>query len=201
MQIRRLAVAGLVLSGVTLGASDFLTEGVDNGRTGWVKDEKVFTTANVGSMKLLWKLKLDSTPRAMHNLFAPLIAERVTTAAGHSRNRGRRRRQRRSVRHRRRHGAADLAQALRRRAGRNRRRPTTRCARPARRRCRRWRRCRRASTRSTPSRGTAGCGRSTSPTARTSRRRRSSCRAAASRTRSTCTTASSTPPPRRAAAA
>lgn len=80
--MRKLAVAGLLLSGVTLGASDFLTEGVDNGRTGWVKDEKVFTTANVGSMKLLWKLKLNSTPRAMHNLFAPLIAERVTTAQG-----------------------------------------------------------------------------------------------------------------------
>ena len=29
----------------------FLTEGVDNGRTGWVKDEKVFTPANVGSIE------------------------------------------------------------------------------------------------------------------------------------------------------
>jgi outer membrane protein assembly factor BamB len=65
-----------------VGASDFLTEGVDKERTGWVKDEKVFTTANVGSMKLIWKVKLPSTPRAMHNLFAPLIAERVTTAQG-----------------------------------------------------------------------------------------------------------------------
>ena len=33
-------------------------------------------------MKLLWKVKLESTPRAMHNLFAPLVAERVTTAQG-----------------------------------------------------------------------------------------------------------------------
>jgi len=72
----------ILSSAVTLGASDFLTEGVDNARTGWVKDEKVFTPANVGSMKLLWTLKLDSKPRAMHNLFAPLIAERVTTAQG-----------------------------------------------------------------------------------------------------------------------
>ena len=63
-------------------ASDFLTEGVDNARTGWVRDEKVFTPANVGSTKLLWKVKLESTPRAMHNLFAPLVAERVTTAQG-----------------------------------------------------------------------------------------------------------------------
>jgi outer membrane protein assembly factor BamB len=72
----------ILSSAVTLGASDFLTEGVDNARTGWVKDEKVFTPANVGSMKLLWTLQLNSKPRAMHNLFAPLVAERVTTAEG-----------------------------------------------------------------------------------------------------------------------
>jgi outer membrane protein assembly factor BamB len=76
------AAALLVWSAATLGATDFLTEGVDNARTGWVKDEKVFTPANVGSMKLLWSVKLDSKPRAMHNLFAPLVAERVTTATG-----------------------------------------------------------------------------------------------------------------------
>lgn len=76
-------VAALVLSaGTTLLATDFLTEGVDNARTGWVKDEKIFTLANVGSSKLLWKVKLDSAPRAMHNLFAPLIAERVETPQG-----------------------------------------------------------------------------------------------------------------------
>jgi outer membrane protein assembly factor BamB len=47
-----------------------------------MKDEKVFTLANVKDMKLLWKVKLDSKPREMHNLFSPLIAERVTTARG-----------------------------------------------------------------------------------------------------------------------
>jgi outer membrane protein assembly factor BamB len=82
MRFRKLAVAALFLSGVTLGASDFLTEGVDSARTGWVKDEKIFTTANVGSMRLLWKVRLDSAPRAMHNLFAPLVAESVTTTRG-----------------------------------------------------------------------------------------------------------------------
>jgi outer membrane protein assembly factor BamB len=80
--MRRLLITGLLLSGTTLWAADFLTEGVDAGRTGWLKDEKVFTTANVGGMTLLWKLKLDSKPREMHNLFAPLIAERVTTPRG-----------------------------------------------------------------------------------------------------------------------
>ncbi len=83
MSVRRLAAAFLLFcSGATVFATDFLTEGVDNGRTGWVRDEKIFTKANVGSSKLLWKIKLESTPRAMHNLFAPLIAERVNTAAG-----------------------------------------------------------------------------------------------------------------------
>src|SRR6187200_3301713 len=75
-------VVFLLLSAVTGKATDFLTEGVDNARTGWVRDEKVFTPGNVGSMKLLWKVKLESKPRAMHNLFAPLVAERVTTANG-----------------------------------------------------------------------------------------------------------------------
>ena len=32
--------------------------------------------------KLLWKVNLESAPRQMHNLFPPLIAERVTTSRG-----------------------------------------------------------------------------------------------------------------------
>ena len=79
---KRILAAMIVCAGASVAASDFLTEGVDIGRTGWVKDEKIFTTANVGSTKLLWKLKLESTPRAMHNLFAPLIAEKVQTSQG-----------------------------------------------------------------------------------------------------------------------
>src|SRR6478672_7940408 len=82
MQIARVGLVALLFSTVTVGAVDFLTEGFDNARTGWVRDEKVFTPANVGGMKLLWKTKLESTPRAMHNLFAPLIAERVSTPQG-----------------------------------------------------------------------------------------------------------------------
>jgi outer membrane protein assembly factor BamB len=76
------AVALTLAAGVTAIGSDFLTEGVDSARTGWVRDEKVFSLGNVGKTKLLWKIKLESTPRAMHNLFAPLIAERVSTAQG-----------------------------------------------------------------------------------------------------------------------
>ncbi|HEY2431378.1 MAG TPA: PQQ-binding-like beta-propeller repeat protein [Vicinamibacterales bacterium] len=79
---KRLVTVLVVCAGMTAAAADFLSEGVDNARTGWVQNEKVFTPANVGSSTLLWKLKLDSTPRAMHNLFAPLIAEKVTTPQG-----------------------------------------------------------------------------------------------------------------------
>ncbi|WP_222705462.1 PQQ-binding-like beta-propeller repeat protein [Terriglobus albidus] len=63
-------------------AVNFLTEGVDNGRTGWLQGDKSFTPQNVKGMKLLWKTKLDSTPREMHNLFAPLLLENVETPSG-----------------------------------------------------------------------------------------------------------------------
>jgi PQQ-like domain len=65
-----------------LWGAEYLTAGVDPQRTGWVKDEKVFTPRNVSGMKLLWKTRLESTPREMHNLFPPLVAERVSTARG-----------------------------------------------------------------------------------------------------------------------
>ena len=60
-------------------AVNFLTEGVDNGRTGWLQGDKSFTLQNVKGMKLLWKTKLDSTPREMHNLFAPLLLPALRT--------------------------------------------------------------------------------------------------------------------------
>ena len=50
MHIRKFVVAALVVSGATLLASEYLTEGVDPARTGWLKDEKVFNTTNVRDM-------------------------------------------------------------------------------------------------------------------------------------------------------
>jgi outer membrane protein assembly factor BamB len=85
-RLRKLLIA-IALAG-TFGASawlvmasEYLTVGGDNARTGWLKDEKVITNANVGQIKLLWKAKLPSTPRQMHNLFSPLIAN-VSTSSG-----------------------------------------------------------------------------------------------------------------------
>jgi len=77
-----LLVSLLACSAARLWAIDYLTAGVDSQRTGWVKGEKILTTANVSNMKLLWKVKLDSTPREMHNIFPPLVAEQVRTATG-----------------------------------------------------------------------------------------------------------------------
>ena len=83
MSIGRVCLCAVLISGAaTLSATDVLMEGVDTARTGWVKDEKVFTLANVGSTKLLWRVQLNSTSRSMHNLFPPLIAENVMTPQG-----------------------------------------------------------------------------------------------------------------------
>src|SRR5688572_29865341 len=79
---RFFVLAALLCGAATLSATDILTGGVDTERTGWVKDEKIFTLANVASSKLLWKVQLNSPPRSMHNLFPPLIAENVTTPQG-----------------------------------------------------------------------------------------------------------------------
>ena len=62
-------------------ASEYLTVGGDNARTGWLKNENLITKANVGNLKLLWKVQLHSAPRQMHNLFSPLIAT-VPTSSG-----------------------------------------------------------------------------------------------------------------------
>ena len=81
--MRRLSFTAIIIFGCAMGwGADYLADGPDNGRTGWVRDEKIFNTTNVKNMKLLWKIKLDSQPREMHNFFAPLVAEKVATPSG-----------------------------------------------------------------------------------------------------------------------
>jgi outer membrane protein assembly factor BamB len=73
----------MLLSGAAaVAATDILLEGVDTARTGWVRDEKIFTLANVAATKLIWRVQLNSTSRSMHNLFPPLIAQNVQTPQG-----------------------------------------------------------------------------------------------------------------------
>jgi|ERR1035437_482497 hypothetical protein len=81
IRVRRfLTTAALAASFVF--ARDYLTVGGDSARTRWLKDEKVISKANASQIKLLWKTKLLSTPRQMHNLFSPLIVQSLRTPSG-----------------------------------------------------------------------------------------------------------------------
>ena len=53
----RTCLAGVLLASLTLqlSATDYLSEGGDPARTGWIQDEKVFSRANVTDTRLLWK--------------------------------------------------------------------------------------------------------------------------------------------------
>jgi len=83
--MRRIVMASaccvLLSGGVTL-AVDYLTEGGDAARTGWLREESIFTRENVRSTRLLWKVTLDTAPREMHNLFPPLIVEKAAMPGG-----------------------------------------------------------------------------------------------------------------------
>ena len=61
---------------------DWLTDGGDNQRTGWNRDEQILTKANVGSLKLLWKLQTDNEPRALHSLMPVLVVGQLPTTNG-----------------------------------------------------------------------------------------------------------------------
>lgn len=63
-------------------AADWLTDGGNQQRTAWQKDEKILSKSNVKDMKLLWKIHLDNQPRQMHSLFPPLIVGKVNTPNG-----------------------------------------------------------------------------------------------------------------------
>jgi outer membrane protein assembly factor BamB len=76
-----LIASALVFTAAGWGA-DWLTDGHDSQRTGWQRDEKILTVANVGKLKLLWKVKTDNEPRQMHGLFPPLIVSKAATKNG-----------------------------------------------------------------------------------------------------------------------
>jgi hypothetical protein len=61
---------------------DWITDGGDNQRTGWNRDEKILTKENVKNLKLLWKLQTDNEPRALHSLMPVLVVGQLNTANG-----------------------------------------------------------------------------------------------------------------------
>src|SRR5690242_9790694 len=84
MRMRRvvLALALILCTCLTCAATDWLTEGGDSSRTGWIKGETTLSTSNVKNLKLLWKTHLDSTPRQLHNIFNPVVVSGVKTDNG-----------------------------------------------------------------------------------------------------------------------
>ena len=72
----------IVLASPLMHAADWLTDGGDPQRTAWQRDEKILSTTTAKDMKLLWKIKLDSQTREMHNLFPTLIVDKVNSPAG-----------------------------------------------------------------------------------------------------------------------
>ena len=79
------AAAAIASSGILAQSqrkADWLTDGGDPQRTAWQRQETILTAETVKHMKLLWTLQTDNQSRQMHNLFPPLIAGNVSTAAG-----------------------------------------------------------------------------------------------------------------------
>ena len=75
--------AAVALWGVAnSGRADWLTFGGDPQRTGWAKHETAITKENVGRLRVLWKAKLDSAPKEMTSLTAPLVAGGIITPRG-----------------------------------------------------------------------------------------------------------------------
>src|SRR4051812_13352141 len=62
--------------------ADWLTDGGDNQRTGWARNEKILTKQNVGNLKLLWTLETGNQPRALHSLMPVLVISQLATASG-----------------------------------------------------------------------------------------------------------------------
>ena len=60
---------------------DWATDGGDNQRTGWNKQEKTLTKDNVKNLKLLWKLETHNQVRALHSLMPVLVLAQLNTPA------------------------------------------------------------------------------------------------------------------------
>ena len=61
---------------------DYTTDGADIERSGWVRNEKILTKQNVGTLKLKWKLETGNQPRALHGLMPVLIIGQLNTPGG-----------------------------------------------------------------------------------------------------------------------
>jgi outer membrane protein assembly factor BamB len=76
------AVVSLAVS-LPLIAAQWLTFGGNPQRDGWARGETILSKANAGSLKVIWKRKIDSPPKELNSLTAPVVVENVLTAQGH----------------------------------------------------------------------------------------------------------------------
>src|SRR5438128_3753746 len=75
--------AVLVSAQASRGAvTDWLTDGGDNQRTGWQRNETILTKKNVKNLKILWKIQTGNQVRALHSLMPVLIIGRLSTSNG-----------------------------------------------------------------------------------------------------------------------
>jgi hypothetical protein len=66
-----------------LVANQWPTFGGSPQRDGWARDETILNRDNVKSMKLIWKLHINSQLKEMNSLTAPVVADNILTAQGH----------------------------------------------------------------------------------------------------------------------
>jgi len=71
-----------MLSPAQYGRGSWTTFGGDPQRTGWNKTEPDLNPESVKHLKLEWSVKLDSEPKALSNLTAPLVRASISTAKG-----------------------------------------------------------------------------------------------------------------------
>ena len=81
-ELARLAPSRATAGGQRANLIDYTTDGADIERSGWVKDEKILTRQNVGTLKLKWKLETGNQPRALHALMPVLVIGQLTTPGG-----------------------------------------------------------------------------------------------------------------------
>jgi outer membrane protein assembly factor BamB len=80
-----LLLGGFATQAQQQGASnliDYTTDGADIERSGWLKDEKILTKQNVGTLKLKWKIETGNQPRALHGLMPVLVIGQLNTPGG-----------------------------------------------------------------------------------------------------------------------
>src|SRR5207253_1541652 len=69
-------------TGTSGALTDWLTDGGDNQRTGWQRNETILNKNNVKNLKVLWKIPTGNQVRALHSLMPVLIIGRLETANG-----------------------------------------------------------------------------------------------------------------------